>query len=84
MANVLVLCEDLSLLREWVAANPDANAWFYGKKLPRSIDGLEGRVLSNSLTLKEAKAWGEFDETVELPPKPAKKSSKKGEVKNDE
>ena len=28
--NTLVLCDDLALIREWVAANPDAKAWFYG------------------------------------------------------
>ena len=81
--NYLVLCDDLTLIREWVAANPDASAWFYGKKLPRSIDGLEGQVLSNALTLKEAKAFGEFDEIVELPQKPAKKTTKKA-VEKDE
>ena len=74
--NTLVLCDDLALIREWVAANPDAKAWFYGKGLPRYPQGLESRVLSADLTLKEAKAWGEFDEVVELPLKPAKKATK--------
>ena len=81
--NYLVLCDDLALARAWVADNPTAKAWFYGKGLPRYPEGLEGRVLSAALTLKEAKAHGEFDEIVELPLKPAKKSSKAA-VKNDE
>jgi len=83
MANVLVLCDDLSLVRDWVAANPDAKAWFYGKGLPRQVKGLEGRILPATLNLKEAKAYGEFDETVELPLKPAKKT-KKGAGKSGE
>jgi hypothetical protein len=81
--NYLVLCDDLALLREWVAANPNASAWFYGKKLPRSIEGLEGRVLSATLTLKEAKAFGAFDEIVELPEKPKKKATKKAAEKDE-
>lgn len=81
---VLVLCSDLALVREWVASNPDANAWFYGKGLPRQVKGLEGRILPATLTLKEAKAYGDFSETVELPPKPAKKASKKGAGKSGE
>jgi hypothetical protein len=80
--NYLVLCEDLALIREWVAANPDAKAWFYGKGLPRSVEGLEGKILPNALTLKEAKAFGEFDKIVELP-EPAKKSTKKAGKKDD-
>ena len=72
--NYLVCCDDLALVRAWVADNPTAKASFYGKGLPRYPDGLEGRVLSADLTLKEAKAYGEFDEIVELPLKPAKKS----------
>ena len=80
--NYLVLCDDLALVRAWVADNPTAKAWFYGKGLPTFIEGLEGKVLSSTLTLKEAKAWGEFDETIELPQKPAKKS-KKGAVKDE-
>ncbi len=76
MANVLLVCDELSLVREWLAANPDANAWCYGKGLPRQVKGLEGRILPVTLTLKEAKAYGEFDETIELPLKPAKKSKK--------
>lgn len=81
--NYLVLCEDLALIREWVAANPNAEAWFYGKGLPRSVEGLEGKVLSNALTLKEAKAFGEFDEIVELPQKAAKKATKKAGKKDE-
>lgn len=83
MANVLVLSDDLSLVRDWVEANPDADAWFYGKGLPRQVKGLEGRILPATLSLKEAKAYGDFDETVELPPKPAKKTSKKGAGKDE-
>ena len=83
MANVLLLCDDLSLVREWLAANPDANAWCYGKGLPVEAKGLEGRILPASLTLKEAKAYGDFDDTIELPLKPAKKASKKGAGKDE-
>jgi hypothetical protein len=80
--NTLVLCDDLALIREWVAANPDAKAWFYGKGLPRHPQGLESRTLPATLTLKEAKAYGEFDDIIELPLKPAKKA-KKGAAKDD-
>ena len=27
MANVLLLCDELPLVWEWLKANPDANAW---------------------------------------------------------
>ena len=81
--NYLVLCDDLALIREWVLANPDAKAWFYGKGLPFQVTGLEGRLIPATLTMKEAKAYGEFDEIVELPLKPAKKS-KKGAAKDEE
>tara|TARA_Y100000114_G_C11642238_1_gene269877 strand:+ start:139 stop:378 length:240 start_codon:yes stop_codon:yes gene_type:complete len=74
MANVLLLCDELPLIQEWLAANPDANAWCYGQ-LPRQVKGLEGRILPATLTLKEAKAFGEFDEVITLP-LPAKKSKK--------
>lgn len=83
MANVLLLCSDLSLVREWVAANPDAEAWCYGKGLPLEAKGLEGMILPATLTLKEAKAYGEFDDVIELPLKPAKKTSKKGAGKDE-
>jgi hypothetical protein len=82
MANVLLLCSDLSLVRDWLAANPDAKAWCYGKGLPLEAKGLEGRILPATLTLKEAKEYGEFDEVVTLP-LPAKKA-KKGAGKSDE
>lgn len=82
MANVLLLCSDLSLVRDWLAANPDAKAWCYGKGLPLEAKGLEGRILPASLTLKEAKAYGEFDEVLTLP-LPAKKASKKGAGKDE-
>ena len=82
MANVLLLCDELPLIQEWLAANPDAQAWCYGK-LPRQVKGLEGRILPASLTLKEAKAYGEFDDVIELPLKPAKKASKKGAGKDE-
>lgn len=82
MANVLLLCDELSLVREWLAANPNAQAWCYGKGLPLEAKGLEGRILPASLTLKEAKAYGEFDEVVTLP-LPAKKTSKKGAGKDE-
>ena len=74
--NYLVLSDDLALVRAWVADNPTAKAWFYGKGLPRYPEGLEGRVLSADLTLKQAKASGEFDEILQLPLKPAKKATK--------
>ena len=80
----LVICDSLALVREWVASNPDAEAWFYGKGLPRQVKGLEGSILPATLTLKEAKAYGEFDDIVELPAKPAKKASKKGAGKSGE
>ena len=83
MANVLLLCSDLSLVRDWLAANPDAKDWSYGKGLPLEAKGLEGRILPASLTLKEAKAYGEFDDIIELPLKPAKKASKKGAGKDE-
>lgn len=76
MANVLLLCSDLSLVRDWIAANPDAEVWCYGKGLPLEAKGLEGMILPASLTLKEAKAYGEFDDVIELPLKPAKKAKK--------
>jgi len=83
MANVLLLCDDLSLIREWVAANPDAEVWCYGKGLPLEAKGLEGCILPASFTLKEAKAYGDFDDVIELPLKPAKKARKKGAVKDE-
>lgn len=81
--NYLVLSDDLSLVREWLVANPNAKAWFYGKGLPRHIKGQEGRVLPATLTLKEAKAYGQFDEIVELPAKPKKKTTKKAAGKDE-
>tara|TARA_R110000823_G_scaffold57823_1_gene139718 strand:- start:607 stop:855 length:249 start_codon:yes stop_codon:yes gene_type:complete len=81
--NYLVLCDDLALVRAWVADNPTAKAWFYGKGLPFQVTGLEGRMIPATLTLKEAKAFGTFDEIVELPLKPAKKA-KKGAAKDEE
>ena len=83
MANVLLLCDELPLVREWLAANPDAEAWCYGKGLPEEAKGLEGKILPATLTLKEAKAYGEFDDVIELPLKPAKKTSKKGAGKDE-
>lgn len=83
MANVLLLCSDLSLVRDWIASNPDAEVWCYGKGLPIEAKGLEGCILPASLTLKEAKAYGDFDDVIELPLKPAKKASKKGAGKDE-
>ena len=82
MANVLLLCDKLPLVWEWLEANPDAEAWCYGKGLPREVKGLEGKILPATLTLKEAKAFGEFDEIITLPI-PAKKASKKGAGKDE-
>ena len=81
--NYLVCCDDLALVRAWVADNPTANAWFYGKGLPHSVKGFEGRMIPATLTLKEAKAFGAFDEIIELPLKPAKKA-KTGAAKDEE
>lgn len=83
MANVLLLCDELPLIREWLEANPEAEAWCYGKGLPREAKGLEGMILPATLTLKEAKAYGDFDDVIELPLKPAKKTSKKGAGKDE-
>ena len=77
MASVLLLVNELSLLREWLDDNPDQSVFVYGSGLPREIDGLEGRVLPASLTLKEAKAYGEWENIIDLPAKKAKKPSKK-------
>jgi hypothetical protein len=82
MANVVLVASDLALIREWVSENPDANVWVYGAGLPRHIDGLEGRVLPATLTLKEVKGL-DHDEVIELPLKKSK-SKKSAKVEEDE
>ena len=78
MMRALLVSDDLSLIREWIEGNPEARVWVWGAGLPRSIRGLEGRVLPASMTREEAEAYGEFDQVVELP-EPAK--PKRGKAK---
>jgi hypothetical protein len=82
MTNVVLVTSDLSLIREWMAENPDANVWVYGNGLPRHIDGLEGRVLPATLTLKQVKGL-DHDEVLELPLKKSK-AKKAAKVEEDE
>ena len=46
MANALLLCDKAyPLYGNGLEANPDAEAWCYGKGLPREVKGLEGKIL---------------------------------------